>query len=259
MVKKRKPKDSNSGGTVAYGRVSTHDQDDIFHAADQQKSRLRNSIPIVRLYFDIESGDNPNRAEFRAMMREVQAGRVDTIIATRWDRLTRNELVYLQLKETLKSCGVQLYLLDGGWVDLSTASGELSADMNVLFAVHERRMLRERVQKGQEHRRHRKAACARAPFGYMTENERYRLDRRPIICLLSDRPSHYLNLSNEPDDSPHLLGISRADIARHAIDLLLENESPAQVLKQLYQTYGVPIPQWSGGQSPSDLDEGECS
>ncbi|WP_026103896.1 recombinase family protein, partial [Kamptonema formosum] len=48
---------------------------------------------------------------------------------------------------------VKLKLLDQGEVDLSTASGELSADLQALFAAHERRQLRERIKRGHEYRR----------------------------------------------------------------------------------------------------------
>lgn len=227
------------GKTVAYGRVSSYEQAENQHAAQQQIHRLELEEPADELLFDIESGDSKTRPNFNRMMKEIHEGKISTIIATRWDRLTRNQEVYLQLKQVLKNFDVRLKLLDQGEVDFDTASGELSADMQAIFAVHERRMLRERVLKGHAYRRKRKVAWIRAPWGYVIENEQYLLDKRPIICLLQDRPENYQTLYSEPDDSSLLLRKSRSDIAREAILLLLELQRPNHVLKQLHLKYGI--------------------
>jgi DNA invertase Pin-like site-specific DNA recombinase len=173
------------------------------------------------------------------MMELIQQGKVNTVIATRWDRLTRNQEFYLQLKQILQESNVRLYLLDQGEVDLTTASGELSADMQAIFAVHERRMLRERILKGHAYRRKRKVAWTRAPWGYVIQNEKYVLDKRPIVCLIENRPENYLELYQEPDDSPQLICITRSDIARESVELLQELKRPRPVLKHLHAQYGI--------------------
>ena len=173
------------------------------------------------------------------MLEQVKQGEIKTIVATRWDRLTRNEDLYLQLKEVLRACDITIHLLDQGEVDLNTADGELSADMQAIFAVHERRMIRERVKRGHEYRRKRKAACGRAPWGYVTKGEKYILDTRPIVCSLEDRPDNYLELYEEPDDSPNLPGVSKAEIAREAVDYFLKVRRPRKVLKYLFEKYGA--------------------
>jgi predicted DNA-binding protein YlxM (UPF0122 family) len=134
---------------------------------------------------------------------------------------------------------VQLKLLDQGEVDLSTAAGELSADMQAIFAVHERRLLRERVKHGFKHRRSRSAASGRAPFGYISVNDKYELNTQPCICLLADRPANYLELYLEPDYSQKLLSRSKAQIAQEIFEVFLEIRKPRKVLSYFYEKYGI--------------------
>lgn len=226
------------GFIIGYARVSTYEQADDHNALKQQIHRLE-QFGVDEIYQDIESGANPDRKDFTQLLDLVNQGKVETIVATRWDRLTREELVYLQLKVMLKNSSVKLRLLDQGEVDLTTAFGELSADMQAMFAVHERRMLKERVQRGFEYRRSNKVAWTRAPWGYVIKDDKYVLDTEPIICLLEDRPQNYLELSDEPDTSPLLLGISKSQIAREAIEVFFQVRRTRKVLKYFYLKYGV--------------------
>jgi len=226
------------GLILGYSRMSTYDQAEKNNALEQQNYQLK-QFGVDEIYQDIESGANADRPAFNKLLDLVNQGKVETIVATRWDRLTREELVYLQLKAMLRASNVKLKLLDQGEVDLSTAFGELSADMQAMFAVHERRMLRERVQRGFEYRRANKVAWTRAPWGYVIENDKYVLDTEPIICLLQDRPPNYLALYDEPDTSPLLLGISKSQIAREAVDVFLQVRRTRKVLKYFYLKYGV--------------------
>ena len=230
---------------AAYARVSSREQADNQNALKQQIARLKESFTHLfpnentELFFDVESGNSNEREQFNEMLKQVKQGKIKTILATRWDRLTRNETLYLQLKEILRVCDITLHLLDQGEVDLNTASGELSADMQAIFAVHERRMIRERVKKGYEDRRKNEKACHRPPWGYSVEEDRYVLDTKPIVCAISDRPDNYLELYREPDDSPNLLGVSKAQIAREAIDYFLQVRRPRKVLNYLFEKYGA--------------------
>ena len=224
--------------TIGYARVSTREQSENHNALEQQESRLL-LAGAEKIYTDVESGANNDRTQLKKVLKLARQGKIQTIIATRWDRLTRNEDLYLELKEMLRCYDINLKLLDQGEVDLKTASGELSADMQAIFAVHERRMIRERVQRGMQYRRNQKKAWMRQPFGYMIKDDKYALDSRPIVCALEDRPNNYRDLTSEPDHSPLLAGVSKSEIAREAIDYFLKVRRPRQVLKYLYQKYGA--------------------
>lgn len=151
---------------AVYGRVSSEEQAENQYAAEQQLAYLRTTgVDDRNIYFDIESGQSEKRKFFILLTKAISAGEFDEVVATRWDRVSRNLGIYNQFKELLQEKNVTLRLLDQGAVDFETATGELSADLQALLAVHEVRMLRERVSKGHAYRRSRKAPFGRPPLG----------------------------------------------------------------------------------------------
>lgn len=221
--------------TVAYARVSSREQSEDTHALEQQISRLQ-ACDVDHLYCDVESGANPDRPAFLQMIDAVKQGKIGKIIATRWDRITRDETTYLEFKRMLQKYQIFLELLNQGPVDLSTAFGETSSDLQAIFASHELRMLQERIKQGYKYRRQKKKACARAPWGYENKDDCYVLDSTPIICLLEQQPAQLADFYEAEDC---VQGISRADIAREVINFLLEGYSLQKTLKCLYERYGV--------------------
>lgn len=222
---------------VGYARVSTIEQANETHALEQQIARLKNA-GATKIYCDVVSGSRDDRKEFTQLLEDIAGNKVDKVLATRWDRLTRSEEGYPTIKKFFKESNVTLELLDQGEVDLSTASGELMSDIQCIMAVHERRMLQERVRHGFKHRRNRHAAAGRPPFGYTVVNEQYQLDKRPLLCLLAERPENYQDYEHEIDSS-HLPGISKADIAADVIHIFLETHLTRRVIEIIHDKYGV--------------------
>jgi DNA invertase Pin-like site-specific DNA recombinase len=141
---------------IGYARVSTEEQANT-HALEQQISRLINT-GVQKVYFDIESDREQDRDQFKKVLQLVIRQEISELRAIRWDRLARDAYLYLEVKKIFKISGVKLILLDQGEVDFNTASGELHSDLQVLFSVHESRMLQERVNRGLDYRRSRNAA-----------------------------------------------------------------------------------------------------
>ncbi len=225
---------------VGYIRESTEEQASGTQALEQQRARLENfGIQKSLIFCDVDSGAKTDRVGFTQLMDLVRQGKIKKIVATRWDRLTRSHELYLQFKKILQDSNVELLLLDQGAVDLGTASGEFFADMQVLFAVQERRMIRERVKQGFEHRRNLSKASGRPPWGYLSCQDKYQLNQTPCICLLEERPDNYLELTQEPDDSSKLMALSRADIAKDVIQIFLKYRNLRKTLEHLYKKYGV--------------------
>ncbi len=223
---------------IGYARVSSEEQADT-HALEQQKNRLFQA-GAPRIYVDVESGRNPEREQLKKVLDLVEQKEVSAVIATRWDRISRNSKLYENIKKIFRDSGVKLLLLDQGEVDLKTAAGELNSDLQALFSVHESRMLRERVNKGFEYRRSREVAWTRPPWGCIIVNEKYELDHVPLLyCLLINRPDNHLALSNEADDSEQLIWLSRAKIARELFDYFLQVRKPTKLLRYLQDNYGL--------------------
>jgi len=223
---------------IGYVRLSTEEQADT-NALDQQKARLLKA-GAERIYCDIDSGRNPNRKQLKKVLELVAHQEVSAVYATRWDRISRNSQLYEEIKNIFRDSGVKLQLLDQGEIDLTTASGELNSDLQIIFAVHESRMLRERVNKGFEYRRSRNVAWTRPPWGCIIVDEKYELDHLPLLyCLLIHRPDNYLALADEPDDSEQLISLSRAKIARELFDYFLQVRKPTKLLRYLQDNYGL--------------------
>lgn len=223
---------------IGYVRLSTEEQADT-NALRNQIERLKEA-GAVEVFYDIESGEKADRENLKKVLGLVVNKEVGGVLSTRWDRLMRSYEIYLQIKEIFRKSGVQLRLLDQGDVDLETSSGELNADLQAVFSVHELRSLRERVKKGFRKRRDRNAAWSRAPWGYIIIDEKYVPDYIQMPwCGLGHRPINYRELYDMPDLSPSLVHISKAQIAREVFDLVLETRSPSKALNYLREKYNL--------------------
>lgn len=223
---------------IGYARLSTDEQ--------AQTNALRNQIERLKdcgadeIYYDIESGSKGDRDNLLKVLERVAKKEVAGVIATRWDRLTRDFSTYLYIKDKIRDSGVVLRLVDQGEVDLTTAAGELNADLQAIFAVHEVRELRQRIRKGFQKRRDRNGAWWNPPWGYSAINEKYEPNDTPLQwCGLVHRPANYLELYDKRDGSSDLVRISKAQIAREVFNVVLETRSPAETLNYLRKEYNL--------------------
>lgn len=220
---------------VAYSRLSTLEQAKGA-ALEQQEARLT-ATGVDEIYSDLDSGDDSARPDLNRLIADISAGRIGLVRATRWDRLYRNKLDYEFFKVLLRTFEVEIDLLDQGKQDLTTASGEMSADMMVLLAAFERNMLRERVKHGFAYRRSKKEAWSRPPLFYEIANNQYKIDRRPFICSLQDRPDNYSHFNANTPVESLLQGQSKADIAQELVDCFLRIKRYRTVLSHLHDRY----------------------
>ncbi|MBW4541363.1 MAG: recombinase family protein [Myxacorys chilensis ATA2-1-KO14] len=224
---------------LGYGRVSTVEQFCSQSLARQIEDLERHGVDQV--FWDIESGNSLDKENFEKVIELIKQGKVDTLVASAWDRLCRNQQVAEMLKAVLREYGVKLFLINQGFVDLDTAMGELSADFQILYSVFERKMIIERVQRAHANRRSKNIAWQVVPFGYKNINGVYALDTDPCVCPLEERPLHYAELENEPDSSPQLLCWSKAQIAREMIEGFLELRKAARVLERVHARFGPSV------------------
>ncbi|HYX16608.1 MAG TPA: recombinase family protein [Nostoc sp.] len=228
----------NKKGIIAgYIRVSTDEQAEGT-ALNQQMGRIKQD-GVDEIYSDIESGANSQRPNFQRLINDIISGKISTIKATRWDRLTRNQNDFPVFKKIIQDNNVQVILLDQGQQDFNTAAGELSADLQVLFAAYERNMLRERVKHGHAHRRKQLLAASRAPLFYEIVNNRYFLSEQPIICSLLDRPENYLEYNESTPNSECLMGQSKKDIALEVLEYFCRYSKYRKVLSKIHERYSL--------------------
>jgi DNA invertase Pin-like site-specific DNA recombinase len=110
-----------------YMRVSTKRQDTA-----SQEPELRRWAEShegdSHWYLDTYSGTSMDRPGFRQLMRDIESGRVDTLVVWRLDRLGRTAKGLTSLFEDLIRCKANLISLKDG-PDLVTPAGRLMANI----------------------------------------------------------------------------------------------------------------------------------
>jgi DNA invertase Pin-like site-specific DNA recombinase len=81
------------------------------------------------------------------MLKDAQRGRFDVVMVWAIDRIGRSLVDLLNTIESLKACGVDLYL-DQQAIDTTTPSGKLMLQMTGAFAEFERAMIQARIHAG---------------------------------------------------------------------------------------------------------------
>src|SRR3989339_168831 len=141
-----------------YARCSTEEQAEAKHSTiETQVSRCRSAIEsrssvekkykLAGTYQDEgASGKNMDRAEFQRMMEDVRAGKIDVLLATRLDRISRSTMDFLGMVAELDAMGVGISLLDES-LDSSTPTGRFAMTMMVALAQLERENVSQRIDK----------------------------------------------------------------------------------------------------------------
>ena len=103
----------------------------------------------VRWYKDSWTGSDPSRPEWDRLMGDVDAGRVETVVCWRLDRLGKTCSELVRLFEHLAARRVNFVSLQDH-VDLATASGRRTAGVLGSIALYETKIRAQRILAGQE-------------------------------------------------------------------------------------------------------------
>jgi site-specific DNA recombinase len=157
-----------------YLRISKDRNDDRLAVTRQRADGLalieRRGWELVDTYVDNDTSAKRGgrRKDFDRMMRDVESGRIDAIVATEMERLSRNRRDDLRLVETCQPRKVIIAPVRDTEIDMSTAEGRFRADLMGSLAR------REIEVKGERHRaeieqaaRSGKPHGGQRPFGYL--------------------------------------------------------------------------------------------
>src|SRR3954462_5622215 len=109
------------------------------------------------------------RPEGRRLLKDAWAGRFDTVLVHKLDRLGRSLLVIVDAHDRLQAAGVALKSATEP-IDTSSPSGRLIFQMLASFAEYERETIKERTRAGL-HRAYRGGKhFGAAPYGYRTDD-----------------------------------------------------------------------------------------
>ncbi len=134
--------------TAYYVRVSSKSQQhasqlpDLEAHAQQQKGE-------VRWYKDTFSGRTMERPGMDALLADLRAGRVQTLVVWRLDRLGRTAVGLVKLFDELRELSVNLVSLRDG-INLATPAGRLIANVLASVASYETEVRAERQRAGIE-------------------------------------------------------------------------------------------------------------
>jgi DNA invertase Pin-like site-specific DNA recombinase len=211
---------------LGYGRVSSEEQAIDSRALEKQLMRLR-AAGANKIFYDVGKRTNDKRKGINQLIKYIEASsleEIQTLIFTRLDRISASIVLFYQLVEVCKAKKIKLEALDDA-IDLDSVGGEFSADVRVLIAKHEVKMLSLRVRKDLETRKNNKKPSYRPPFGFKVGGENYdyyEFDTTPLICLL--------------DGSRELTAV---DIAKMRVEAFFECGSVRSATKQMNSLFGM--------------------
>ena len=147
-----------------YTRVSTEDQARVKDGSlDTQIDLLERHVQLkadssdepwrvaVRYREEGRSGSNTNRPEFQRLLADVRSGKIDIVLCTKFDRISRSVRDFLDFQETLKESGVAFVSMGEQW-DTTTPMGEFALLLFLGVAQLERKQISARTSEKAEWR-----------------------------------------------------------------------------------------------------------
>ena len=136
---------------VGLTRIST-DQDNQPYSLDAQRRAVETYVEahawtLVDLIEEEMSGAAESRPALEKVLGMVRSGRVDVVVVTRVDRLSRTIRGLMDVVEELDRHGVELVSVTES-IDTSTPGGRMFLQFLGVFAEFERRVLIERIRAG---------------------------------------------------------------------------------------------------------------
>ncbi len=210
-----------------YIRVSTLRQADVEDGSlDTQESSLKayvnyenknkdSSWEIAGLYREQgRSAKNLKRPEFQRMMRDIEDGKINTVIIWKIDRLTRSLKDFSMLWDNFQKKGIQLISLNEKF-DTSIAIGRAMLSIILIFAQLEREQTGERTSATMQYRAEQGLWNGGRAFGYDLDPE-----EKGILKVNPEQ----------------------AKIVRKAFELCIEKGSAGQVQRMLNELgYRMPV------------------
>lgn len=158
-----------------YIRVSTERQVKEGYSVAAQKANLskfakQQGWNVFDVYADegISGKNIKDRPEVKRLIRDIKSNNVEVVILYKFDRLTRDSRDTEDIIELIQQCGIQVFTLSGGAVDVSTATGRFTVRINGAVAQLEREQTIERIKVAfeQKVKQGYTLACATTCYGY---------------------------------------------------------------------------------------------
>jgi len=212
---------------VGYGRLSTQEQTRGL-TKSQQIARLKEA-GADEVLFDVMSGTSNARPQYRKLLRLIESRSVDRVVATRWDRISRNASENCRMVDVFSADGApELLILDDPH-DLSTIGGRAQLRMLGVFAQMEVERIRERAAHGKAQRKA-NGCIDVAPFGLRVVSGKLEIDNEPFLIHLQDQWVRFESIGQVPESD-------RTAPTRSKSQLLLEAFAEAELKGSMYSAW----------------------
>lgn len=122
------------------------------------------------------SGSGLERPALARLMRDIEAGQVDSVVIYKIDRLTRSLLDFVRLIEMFDRRHIALVSVSQAF-DTSDSMGRMILNVLLTFSQFERELIAERVRDSiRTRKRHGKIHGGLPPFGYVSTPEGLQVD-----------------------------------------------------------------------------------
>ncbi|WP_018934499.1 recombinase family protein [Gracilibacillus lacisalsi] len=169
---------------AAYLRVSTNEQVDHGHSLAEQKERLEAYAKVMGwekpIYYmdDGYSAGSLKRPQLQKLIKDIENQKIDTVMTTKLDRLSRNLLELLQVINFMETNDCS-YVSATENFDTSTAAGRMVLHLLGVFAEFERERTSERVKDNMTSLALTSDVALSGPcFGYDIVNRRYKINKK---------------------------------------------------------------------------------
>lgn len=159
-----------------YVRVSTEHQVQEGYSIDAQKNNLtkfanEQGFKIYDIYSDegISGKNIEDRPQVKRLINDIHKKKIDVVVLYKFDRLTRNMSDTEDIIKIIQECGVQIFTLSSGIVDVTSANGRFMVRLNGAVAQLEREQTIERIKVAfeQKVRNGYSLASSKISYGYM--------------------------------------------------------------------------------------------
>lgn len=142
--------DSSNMRVFGYARTSTFLQE---ASIDAQKKKIKQYCEmkewtLEKLYVDKgKSGANTDRPAWQKLMKEIEEGRIQAVVFTKFDRVARSLSDLLIIVDGLEKKNVNLCSIDDS-ISTEGPQGRLMLQIIGAFAEFERTTIRQRLEEG---------------------------------------------------------------------------------------------------------------
>lgn len=162
---------------IGYIRVSTEDQAREGISLDNQESKVRayadlHGLELVEVIRDEGvSGKSLERSGFERLQGILDAGKAQTVIVYKLDRLSRKTVDILNTLEAWEKKEIVFHSITDN-IDTKTAAGKFLLTILSALAQMERDLIAERTIDALSYKKKNREWLGRVPFGYRIEGSR---------------------------------------------------------------------------------------